>query len=64
MTNPFFCWHKWGKWSPPHNGIFVPAASSIGYFHVCQLRECEKCGIASYRKLPKMRSLAELKKEQ
>lgn len=59
-----FCWHKWGKWSDPHNGIFVPSHSSLGYFAVCQLRICEKCGKAEYRRLPKMRSLEELRKEQ
>lgn len=43
-------------------GIFAPGAD-VGYFSVCQLRECEKCGKAAYRRLPKMRSLSELKKE-
>ncbi len=33
-----FCWHKWGKWSAPSQGIFTPSDGSIGYFSVCQLR--------------------------
>lgn len=51
-----FCWHRWGKWSAPTKGIFSPSDGSIGYFSVCQLRECEKCGLAEYRRLPQMRS--------
>ena len=58
-----WCWHKWKKWSDPYNGIFADSDGSIGYFSVCQMRICEKCGIAQHRRLPKMRSLAELKKE-
>lgn len=54
------CWHRWGKWSSPTNGIFAPT-DSVGYFAVCQLRLCEKCGKADYRRLPRMRSLEELK---
>lgn len=64
MTNPFFCWHKWGKWSSPYNGVFADADGSFGYFSVCQLRECEKCGKAEHRRIPKMRSLDELRKEK
>ena len=64
MANPFFCWHSWGKWSDPHNGIFAPTDGSIGYFSVCQMRICEKCGKADYHRLPKMRSLKELRKEE
>jgi len=64
MSNPFFCWHRWGQWSSPHNGIFAESSGSIGYFSVCQLRVCEKCGKAGYRRIPKMRSLDELKKER
>ena len=30
---------------------------------ILELRECEKCGKAKYRRLPKMRSLEELKRE-
>lgn len=56
-----FCWHNWNKWSDPHNGIFAPSDGSIGYFSVCQIRTCAKCGVAEYRRLPQMRSLAELK---
>lgn len=58
------CWHRWGRWSSPHNGIFMKSESAIGYFAVCQLRECDKCGKAEYRRLPKVRSLDELKKER
>lgn len=57
-----FCWHKWGRWSDPHNGIFAKSDGSVGYFSVCQLRICEKCGKAEYRRLPQMRSLDELRK--
>lgn len=57
-----FCWHKWERWSNPHNGIFG-GDGSIGYFSVCQMRICEKCGKADYRRLPKMRSLDELRKD-
>lgn len=59
-----WCWHDWDKWSTPHNGIFSESDGSIGYFSVAQLRVCKKCGVAEYRKLPKMRSLEELKKEK
>lgn len=64
MNNPFFCWHKWGKWSSPVNGIMENSSHSIGYFNVVQLRECDKCGKAEYRKLPKMRSVDSLKQER
>ncbi len=60
----FACWHKWGKWSNPVNGILEKSSHSIGYFNVCQMRVCEKCGIAETRKLPNMRSLEELRKER
>lgn len=56
-----FCWHDWEKWSEPHNGIFG-AKNEYGYFAVCQMRICRKCGKAEYRRLPKMRSLDELRK--
>jgi hypothetical protein len=59
-----FCWHKWGKWSSPHNGVYADHEGSIGWFAVSQLRECSKCGIAQVRRLPKLRSLDELKKEK
>ena len=56
-----FCWHKW---SPAYDGIFAPLGDDHGYFAVCQMRECEKCGLAQVRKLPRIRSIAELKKER
>lgn len=56
-----WCWHKWGRWSSPHNGVFEKSSHSMGYFSVCQLRECEKCGKAEFRRLPQMRSLDGLK---
>lgn len=56
--------HAWGKWSSPHNGIFSDSDGSVGYFSVAQLRECNDCGKAEYRRLPKMRSLDELRKEK
>jgi hypothetical protein len=59
-----WCFHKWAKWSDPHNGIFSKSEGSIGYFSVCQMRICDKCGKAEYRKLPQMRSLEELKRER
>lgn len=59
-----WCWHKWGRWSAPHNGILAENDSSTGYFKVCQMRECEKCGLAEIRKLPKLRSLEELRRER
>lgn len=58
-----FCWHKWEKWSHPVNGILAKSDANIGYFKVCQLRVCEKCGKAEYRALPQLRSLDKLKKE-
>lgn len=65
MSNLFpWCWHKWGRWSSPSNGIFADMTYSVGHFSVCQLRECEKCGKAQYRKLPKVRRIAGLKDER
>lgn len=58
------CWHKWGKWSEPTNGVYAEHGSEIGYFAVSQIRICEKCGLAEVNKLPKLRSLEELKKER
>lgn len=59
-----FCWHNWDKWSMPNNGILAAHEGAIGYFAVCQTRVCRKCGIAEVRKLPTLRSLAELKNER
>lgn len=63
-----FCWHRWGKWSDPTNGIYSPFGpmgySEVGYFAVAQMRICQKCGIAQHRTLPKVRSLESLKKEK
>ena len=58
-----FCWHKWGKWSHPVNGIVEKTSHSIGYFRVIQMRICEKCGKAETRSLPNMRSADSLKEE-
>lgn len=58
-----FCWHLWQKWSDPHNGVFGDD-TGFGYFAVAQIRTCEKCGKAEVRKLPKMRSLSELKAQK
>lgn len=57
------CWHKWKKWSDPYDGIFARTSFDAGYFHVCQIRKCEKCGKAEVRKLPAVRSVSELRKE-
>ena len=58
------CWHRWGKWSDPVNGIYAKLSDSIGYWRVFQMRVCEKCGIAKYRKLPHVRSLDELRRDR
>ncbi len=58
------CWHKWGKWSDPVNGIWEERISNTGYLAVAQMRVCEKCGIAQYHKLPKVRSIDKLKEEK
>jgi len=50
------CWHKWGKWSDPRETV-MGNGGDIGWLAVCQLRICDKCGIADYRKLPEMRSI-------
>ena len=52
-----FCFHKWGKWSPPTSGIGVKLGSSNGYYQVYQLRVCDNCGKAALRKLSHVRSL-------
>ena len=61
------CWHRWGKWSDPTNGIYAPFGASgqdgVGYFAVAQIRICKKCGVARFRTLPKVRSLESLKEE-
>jgi len=58
------CWHRWEKWSDPYDGIFKRAFNSTeGYFQVCQIRKCEKCGKAEVRQLPALRSINELRKE-
>lgn len=46
MSNPFFCWHRWGKWSNPRN---IDIVEWIFYqIHkrqaTIQDRICEKCG--------------------
>jgi hypothetical protein len=64
MSNPFFCWHNWGKWSDPVDGIMENTTHSMGYFRVIQMRQCERCGIAQTRKLPNMRSVKSLKEEK
>ena len=56
-----FCWHKWEKWSNPYNGVWGKS-DSIGYFKVCQYRVCSKCGKASVRKIPELRTVDSLKK--
>lgn len=58
----FGCWHNWGKWSSPKNGILEKADTGIGYFKVVQMRECEKCGFAEIRRLPKLRHIDEIEK--
>ena len=57
------CWHKWGKYSDPVNGIASTANSDVGYFKVLQMRVCEKCGVASVRNLGNMRSIDSLRDE-
>lgn len=32
------CWHKWGKYSDPVNGIASSLTASHGYFKVLQMR--------------------------
>lgn len=64
MFNLPWCWHDFAKWNDPVNGIYAKSDHSIGYFGVCQMRTCNKCGLAQYRRLPKMRSLESLKSEQ
>lgn len=59
----FPCWHKWGKWSDPVNGIASTLTSSHGYFKVLQMRTCDKCGIAQIRPLGNMRSIDSLRDE-
>lgn len=58
-----FCWHKWARWSDPVNGIMEKTSHSTGYFRVIQMRVCEKCGLAQYHRLPKMRHIDSLKEE-
>lgn len=58
-----FCWHKWGKYSDPYNGIASTTNSSLGYFKVLQMRVCEKCGVATVRELGNMRSIDSLRSE-
>lgn len=59
-----FCWHKWNKWSDPHNGVGTDADGSVGWLAVMQLRTCAKCGVAQVRRLPKMRSIDSLRSER
>ena len=59
-----FCFHKWEKWSDPYNGIYANFGSEIGYYHVCQMRKCAKCGVAQVKKLPKLRSLDKMTTER
>jgi hypothetical protein len=58
------CWHRWGKYSDPKNGIYAAHDGAIGYFAVCQMRVCEKCCKADVKRLPQLRSLDELRKEK
>ena len=60
----FGCWHKWGKWSSPTNGILEKSGTQTGYFKTIQLRECEKCGLAEIRALPQLRHIEEFKKDK
>ena len=57
------CWHKWGKYSDPVNGIASKLNTDSGYFRVLQMRVCEKCGLAQIRKLGNMRSIDSLRDE-
>jgi len=55
-----FCYHKWQKWSDPRNAV-MGNGGGIGWLSVCQIRLCEKCGKAQYRKLPEVRSIDGIK---
>ena len=59
----FPCWHKWGKYSDPVNGIASKVGVDHGYFKVLQMRICEKCGIAQIRNVGNMRSIDSLRNE-
>jgi hypothetical protein len=59
----FPCWHKWGKYSDPVNGIACTPLSDTGYFKVIQMRICEKCGLADIRSVPKMRHIDSIRNE-
>lgn len=58
------CFHRWGKWSDPLNGIAAKTTSDYGYFKVLQMRVCDKCGIAVVRDVGEMRSINELNKRK
>jgi hypothetical protein len=55
-----FCFHNWGKWSHPINGIGSKTNYSYGWFQVSQMRICGKCGLAQVKRLPQLRSLDNL----
>ena len=57
------CWHKWGKYSDPVNGIGTTKSTDTGYFKVLQMRTCDKCGIAEIRHIGQMRSIDSLRDE-
>lgn len=52
-----FCWHKWGKWSPPENGIACDSPHGLEWFAVSQTRACGKCGVIQVRHIPNLRRL-------
>lgn len=55
------CFHKWGKWSDPRETI-MGNDNDVGFYAVAQIRICEKCGVAQYKRLPELRSIKGIKK--
>lgn len=46
MKNPWFCWHKWERWSEPRDLLRTTylRGEVIKKKVIGQSQECEKCG--------------------